>query len=435
MSTIPANIMRTTCRVCGSSDLTPLFSLGNHWVSNFVARKDVLTGPRCPLELILCRNCSLVQLRHTAPQELLYRGHYHYRSGVTETMRAALRNLVEVASHRCLVNKGDTVLDIGSNDATLLREWPDTVVRVGVEPASNMRQYYDDSLYLCSDFWGAEGVAEDFIQCHGQAKIITAAGMLYDLEKPGDFVRDVARVLHPEGVFIAQLMCLRQMLEAGDVGNLVHEHLEYYSLKSLEYLFGQHGLEIYDLETNDVNGGSYRLYVRHKITGPKYGQQVYGSVDYAFLHESQMRLGDPATYAAFYGQLFSDRNKIRNFVESIRRNGKRPWIYGASTKGNTLLQWWGLPEDAIQYAAERSPEKIGKYTVGTGIEIRSEQAFREANPEYAILLPYTFEKEIVEREKVWLNRGGRFIVPLPRPHVISCSSDDRLNGLYTTEAL
>ena len=438
---------RTTCRVCGSADLTPLFSLGEQFVSDFVDADKIHSGHRCPIELELCRNCTLVQAKHTAPQDFLYTRHYWYRSGVTETMRNALSDVAEAASEVVNLKPGDVVLDIGSNDGTLLRAYERCapgVVRVGVEPAVNLateENYEQKGLHCLRGFWSAG----DYLGCEqvrlnkwrpaNNPKAVTAVGMFYDLEDPNQFIADVAKVLHPEGVFIAQLMCLKQTVENGDVGNFAHEHLEFYSLKSLGHLFGKHGLEIFRTEENDVNGGSYRIYAKHagfRAEAVRCPDPEDAANNQKMLAaEQRMGLDDPATYAAFFDRLCANRDKVVRFIRRQVELSGRLWVYGASTKGNVILQWYGLtawnayldtlpnrlsaPYPLIQAAADRSPEKYGKHTIGTGIQIRSEEEFRKADPDYALVLPYTFLPEMIERERDWLRGGGEFIVPLPVP--------------------
>jgi hypothetical protein len=245
-----------------------------------------------------------------------------------------------------------------------------------------------------------------------KAKIITALGMMYDMENPNDFVAGVAKVLHPQGIFIAQLMCLKQTLEKGDVGNFAHEHLEFYSLRSLERLFSEHGLYIQDIEENNVNGGSYRLYVRTRGCDCVPTQRV----EKAFDEEDDLGLADPATYATFVQRIERNREEVRSFLESAERMNKMVWIYGASTKGNVLLQYWGVNRRWVQGAVDKSPEKWSKWTVGTNIPIKGESLFRLARPDYALILPYAFEEEFVSKEREWLEAGGTFVVPLPYFH-------------------
>ena len=211
--------------------------------------------------MVICDNCTLLQLKHTAPQELLYARYYWYKSGVTVTMNKALRDITSKVEIMFDLKEGDVVLDIGSNDGTLLRSYSvPGLITIGVEPADNLLEEGKQGLtYHIHDFWNHEAY-EKTIQ--KKAKIITAIGMFYDMEDPNQFIADVEKVLCDDGVFISQLMCLKNMLDSNDVGNICHEHLEYYSFKSLEYLFNRNSLQIFDVEINNVNGGSYRVYAK-----------------------------------------------------------------------------------------------------------------------------------------------------------------------------
>ena len=229
------------CRVCGSSNLTFLFSLGSQYVNNFILPGQLQDHLKAPLDLILCENCTLVQLRHTAPQELLYRGYYWYKSGVTDTMRTALADVVQSIENQVELQPGDIVLDIGSNDGTLLRSYtiPD-LCTVGVEPATNLASEGCVGLtHFIPDFWNLSSYKK---AVGNKAKVITAIGMFYDMEDPNEFISDAAAALRDDGLFVAQMMCLKSMIDQNDVGNICHEHLEYYSFASLEYLFKKNGL-------------------------------------------------------------------------------------------------------------------------------------------------------------------------------------------------
>jgi NDP-4-keto-2,6-dideoxyhexose 3-C-methyltransferase len=423
----PSYTTRTTCRACGSSDLAQLFSLGDQYVSDFVPKARVHSGNRVPIDVDLCRGCSLVQARHTAPQDFLYSRHYWYRSGVTDTMRRALADVVDAAMSRVSsINPGDIVLDIGSNDGTLLRQYPRELfaVTVGVEPATNLADEGRRGItHLINDFWSYEAWARAMdvpatLQrgpTRVAAKIVTACGMFYDLEDPNQFIADVAKVLHPDGVFVAQLMCLKQTLERRDVGNFAHEHLEFYSLASLDILFARHGLGIVDIEENDVNGGSYRIFARHAGR-----EQPSARASTLYAAEQMMGLNRPTTYEAFDSRMQMMRDQVHTFISSERARGKLVYAYGASTKGNVILQYCGIDDRLVPYAADRSPEKWGKFTAGTGIEIVSEAAARAMCPDYFLVLPYAFLPEFLEREKdqEWRRRGGKFIVPLPEFKVV-----------------
>lgn len=401
---------RTTCRICGSTDLEFLFTLGEQYVNNFVDPGKEKEGPKVPITLDLCKHCSLVQARYTAPPDILYSRFYWYRSGVTDTMREALRDITITAENLLELQAGDIALDIGSNDGTLLRSYNvPGLITVGVEPADNLVEEGSKGITsFIHDFW----YASTFLSKIGKkAKVITAIGMFYDLDDPNQFISDVAAALDENGIFIAQLMCLRNTVDSRDVGNFAHEHLEFYSFASLQYLFEKHGLEIIDVEKNKINGGSYRLYARHigaKVEPFNGAQRRIESIE---LEETNLDRAE--FYVHFLAMLENNKKLVTRFVE-----GKTVWIYGASTKGNVILQYYGLDNTKIVGAAERSPEKWGKVTIGTGIPIFSEDFARAQNPPYFLVLPYAFIDEFVEREVAWRKRGGRFIVPLPEFKVI-----------------
>jgi len=392
---------RTTCRLCGSSDLHDIFSVGDQYINDFVPEERIGKGLRAPLDLVMCRNCSLLQLRHTAPQELLYARHYWYRSGVTDTMRQALRDITAEIEQMVPLQAGDVVLDIGANDGTMLASYEvPGLVRVGCEPADNLvEQLRGNADHVIHDFWTFERYAELALP---KAKVVTAIGMFYDLEEPNQFIRDAQRVLADDGVFVAQLMCLTPMLEKNDLGNICHEHLEYYSLESLKYLFEQNGLEMFRIEENEVNGGSYRIFARHyRGTGIAFSERV--TVD---------------DLMAFSERLRRNRDACVNFVRAEVAKGKTVYVYGASTKGNVILQYYGLDASLITAASERSPEKWGKYTIGSWIPIVSEEEARKAKPDYFLVLPWAFFDEFYRREQEWREGGGKFIVPLPEFRVV-----------------
>ena len=239
------NVRHDTCRLCGSRELEEAFSLGEQYINDFVEKERVTAGNRAPLQLMMCKNCSLIQLRHTAPQELLYTRHYWYRSGVTETMRNALRDVSAAVEAMAGLKAGDVVLDIGANDGTLLGSFEvPGLIKVGCEPANNLIEMLSkQTKYVMHDFWSGERYKELAKGWGiGKAKVVTALGMFYDLDEPNLFIKDIQRTLADDGVFVAQLMCLASMLEKNDLGNICPEHIEYYSYESLKYMFEKNGL-------------------------------------------------------------------------------------------------------------------------------------------------------------------------------------------------
>ena len=407
---------RSTCRVCYSPKLTFLFTLGDQYVNNFLEKKeDLARCPKAPLEMVFCENCTLVQLKHTAPQELLYAGFYWYKSGVTDTMKKALRDITHKAEQLQQLKAGDVVLDIGSNDGTMLRTYQvPGLITVGVEPANNLAEEGKVGItHHIHNFWTIQNYNKVLTK---KAKIVTAIGMFYDMEDPNQFVEDAKEALTQDGVFIAQLMCAKNMLDTNDVGNICHEHLEYYSFSSLEYLFNKNGLEVFDVEINEVNGQSYRIYARRQ--GAKTHEFPGAPQRVAAIKAAEKDLQTKKPYLDFYHRIEEQKHKCVNFIKHEVAKGKKVWVYGASTKGNVILQYYGLDHSIIEKAAERTQFKWGRYTVGSMIPIVSEDVARAAQPDYFLVLPYAFFKEMYEREAQWRANGGQFIVPLPNFRVV-----------------
>lgn len=416
-------ILRTSCRVCGSHALTPVLSLGNHAISDFVNSHH--QPPAAPLELVLCDvksgGCGLLQLRHTADQNFLYRN-YWYRSGMNQTMRTALSDITQSAERLLALQPGDVVVDTGSNDNTLLRSYQTPQLkRIGFEPARSLMSYADDhDITVFNDYFNAPTYWQ---LTHRPARVITSIAMFYDLEDPNQFTADVKSILAQDGLWIIQMMYLPTMLAHNIFDNICHEHLEYYSLLSLEALLQRHDLKVIDVELNDVNGGSYRAYITHReneaIT------PLPGAADrLTALREQErtLKLEEATPYQAFADRVTTLKHQCVNFIRDEVTQGKTVYVYGASTKGNTLLQYYGLDNSVITAAAERNPDKWGKRTVATNIPIISEEEARAAKPDYFLILPWHFLKEFRQREAEYLNSGGKFIVPLPEFKIIGAKT-------------
>jgi hypothetical protein len=388
------------CLLCKNKKIKKIFSLGNLFVSNFVNKKQINNGIKSPLTLIYCPKCTLLQLSHIAPQEIMYKRFYWYRSGVTKTMRKALKDIYKSSLKHIKLCKNDVVLDIGANDGTLLKYYNKNIKTIGCEPAKNLvSELKKNCNYVLNDFWSYNKLNNILKKKKlKKPKIIMAIGMFYDLENPNKFIRDSALALDKKGIFIAQLMCLKSMIDKNDIGNICHEHIEFYSLKSLKYLFESNGLEIFRIEENDINGGSYRIFCR-KLNK--------GSIELA--KENVL-----TSVKKFVKRVKKNKSITMKFINKEVRKGKKIFLYGASTKGNTLLQYYNLNNKIIPLAAERSPEKWNKFTIGTGIKIISEKRARKLNPDYFLVAPWAFIKEFVKRESAWLKKGGKFIVPFPK---------------------
>ena len=402
------------CRLCGSAKLENLLFLGNQYVSDFVTSTGA--NPRAPLELVRCKSCGLVQLKHTFSRASLYY-HYWYKSGISPTMRRALEELVRRASEAARLASGDIVLDIGCNDGTLLRSYNRSdLFLVGFEPAENLIPEAEKGTnWIFNDFFSADIFKSKFGV--RKAKIITSVAMFYDIDDPNKFVNDITQILAPEGVWVVQQNYLATMLEQNGFDNIGHEHLEYYSLATMQELLQRHELEVFDVETNDVNGGSFRTLICHRGKYP-----VEASVAAMRERETHLGLDKHETYKQFARRIGQIKSEVHGFVSSEVKKGKTVYVYGASNRGNTILQYCDLDKTLIRKATDANPEKWGKKTVGTQIPIVSKEEARKDRPDYFLVLPHHFLEEIVSDEQSYLRTGGILIVLLPEFRLITDKS-------------
>jgi len=411
---------RETCRVCGSNKLVPILSLGEQFVTNFVddPKKDY---PKGPLELVLCNvkdgGCGLLQLKHTLERDILYTK-YWYQSGISKMMVKALADIVSCGEKIVKLSSGDLLIDIGANDGTLLRQYKTSgLVTVGFEPSDLYRLATKGTSKIINDYFNSGAFKREFK--NKKAKLITSISMFYDLEDPNTFVEDIKQCLDKNGVWIIQMNYLGLMLENNTYDNICHEHLEYYSLLSLSNLLQRHNMEALDVELNDVNGGSFRIYVKHK------GSKVQGfpgnseRLEKQKKYEEKMGLNDFKVYDKFAQRIEKSKTELMAFLTQKSKKGKKIFIYGASTRGLVVLQYAGVDKKLIIAATDMNPEKWGKYIVGTGIPIISIEQYRKEKPDYLFVLPYHFLEEIKNQEKAFLKAGGKMIVAIPKFEVIS----------------
>ncbi len=403
-------IMR--CRVCNSERITNVLSLGHQYLSDFTTEDS--KPEKYPLDVVLCEDCYLVQLQYTTPLTSLYTENYGYKSGINNTIKSDLaeiarRAMNEVEEPHSAIN----ALDIGANDGTLLTFYPQYYCRVACEPIKKFaKECEEKGIKVSNDFFSYDAVTKT-ASC--QFDIITAISCFYDLDDPNKFASDIVRLLTDKGVLIVQQNYLVGMLKQNAFDNIVHEHLEFYSLLALENLLGRHGLEIYRVEQNTINGGSFRTYIQHKGIRP-----VEQSVIDMREEEKQLKLDDPQIYVDFALRVKKRTEILHTFIEEKVREGKTIYLYGASTRGNTLLQFAGLDNRLVKAAAERNPEKWGKKIASVGIPIISEEQARKEHPDYMLCLPwFFFFPEMREREDAYIQAGGKFILPLPNPVLVT----------------
>lgn len=393
------------CRSCHSNRISPILSLGDQYLSEFNVKGDPKPESH-PLNLVLCEECTLLQLRDTVPSSSLYTDNYGYYSGISNTIKADLKNITESVMSKTSLTPNDVVVDIGSNDGTLLKDYPNQLLRIGFDLVGKFEEFYkNEQNLLFANYPFSKDIYYQIVD--RPAKIITAVSMFYDLEDPNQFIEDIKDCLAEDGVLVVQQNYVVGMIQQHAFDNIVHEHLEYYSLKSMEHLLSRHGLEVFDVETSDVNGGSFRLYIKHMSRLRKMRQI-----------EQKMRLGNKGQYLVFGMKVQQIAKKLNKFIKEEVSKGKTIYVYGASTRGNTLLQAAGLDNKLITAAVERNPVKFGKQIASLEIPIISEEQAEKDKFDYALFLPWFFKAELVERYKHLHDKGVKFIFPLPDVEVL-----------------
>nr|BFE37281.1 class I SAM-dependent methyltransferase [Actinomadura rugatobispora] len=395
-----------------------VLDLGSQYLSDF--RDDDSRPPKWPLVLTLCGKCGLPQLRDTTPAELMYHDRYGFRSGVNEAIRDDLRDIVD---HALKAHPGALRwLDIGCNDGTLLSFVPERVHRVGIDPvapfAEESRRHADR---VVVDFFGPRHFAGDGDGAgYRTFDVITSISMFYDLDDPNGFVADVLKVLAADGVWVIQQNYALTMLELGAVDNVCHEHLTYWSLTALEDLLGRHGLEVNDVQVTSVNGGCFRTLVSRRGSRP-----VSASVAGHRRREEEHGLRDPAVWRDFAARAARAFGDLRRLVDEINAAGQRCYIYGASTRGATIWQGAGLTVKDLPFAVERQAAKVGRRMAAVGVPIISERQARADRPEYMLVGPWFFRDVLIERERGYLEAGGRLIFPLPDLEIVGAGAATR----------
>ncbi len=413
----------TKCRICGNEHMQHVLDLGEQFLSSqFVKNNEAeeLSKVRVPLTLLLCDVCGLVQLKETVDRDLMYRS-YFYRSGVNPMMRDALADVTRDIKAHANLQPGDSILDIGCNDGTMLTYFPITMRRIGMDPAKNInRNSLDPSITVLQDYFSAEKASA---ANEGKLfKSVSSIAMFYDLDDPNQFVSEVKSVLAPGGTWCVQLSYLATTVQTMNFYDICHEHLLYYSLRTLKYLMEQHGLKIIDVSLNDVNGGSLRFFAVH-ADDPREASADMLRIEQA---EQSLQLSEKATYERFAAAIEKLKRTTLDFIEAERKTGGTVVGLGASTKGNVLLQYFGITKEMLPAISDRYAEKVGLRTLGTDIRVVSEEEARDMKPSAMLVLIWFFKEELLKRENDYLASGGKLFFPMPYPHVVTKEGEKRV---------
>lgn len=403
------------CRVSGSHHLISVLNLGYQSLTGVFPASETDPVTVAPLELVWCPDSGLLQLHHSYEPSEMYGDNYGYRSGLNQSMINHLTDKVAYLERLVPLREGDVVLDIGSNDATTLKAYTSKGIRrIGIDPTGKkFAEYYPPDVKLVPDFFSAPGY---FSVEKEPARIVTSIAMFYDLETPLEFVEQVESILAEDGIWHFEQSYMPSMLRLNSYDTVCHEHLEYYSLSVVKKILEKSGLRLVDVVMNAVNGGSFAVTAaKSSNKSIKTNQAV---IDWLLEQEDRMGLNTPRPYRDFEERVFRHRDDLTRLIRTLNADGKKVLGYGASTKGNVVLQFCGFTQQDITAIAEVNPEKFGHVTPGTHIPIISELEARAMKPDYFLVMPWHFKDGIMRREKEYLASGGRLIYPFPEIEIV-----------------
>jgi len=404
--------------------LKSIINLGNQHLTG-VFPQTISEDPESgPLHLVRCNtngqddNCGLVQLMHSFEQEKMYGDNYGYRSGLNQSMVRHLKEVQNLSMSFVSLNKHDLIIDIGSNDGTLLNHYPPEYTNlVGIDPtACKFQKYYRKNIKIIGDFFSSSLVQLHFAS--KKAKVITSIAMFYDLENPQKFVNEIYESLDDEGIWVFEQSYLKLMLDVNAYDTICHEHIEYYALRQIKWLLDRAKMKIIDVQINDTNGGSFIIVAAKKESKLKQNVKLINQI---LQEEKEYGLFSDKTYISFKNKIKSHKRKLISLIRSLKKERKTIFGYGASTKGNVILQYCKLTKKEIPMIVEVNEYKFGRITPGTHIPIESEKNILKLKPDYLLVLPWHFKKTILLREQQYLSNGGKLIFPLPEISIVECS--------------
>jgi len=408
-----------------SDFIKKLFSLGDLYVSDFIDKESDARAGKHDLTLVIDERYGAARLSKTTPIHSMF-GKYWYRSGINSTMKRELNDIVDSIVSLQSFGADNLWLDIACNDGTLLSYVPNTFKKLGIDPAEDSFKKESEKIAdeIIQDFFNLDNFNKSKFK-NKKADVVTCIAMFYDLDEPINFLNDVHSVLDDDGLFVLQMSYTPLMIKQLAFDNICHEHVYYWSLESINKLLSEANFKIVDCQLNDVNGGSFRVYIKKKNSDVlKFSTAPYRDVcntriDSLLAWEKETSVNSEKTWLTFFKDIQKLKEETVNFIKKEKEKGKTICGYGASTKGNTLLQYFGLDNTLIDAIAERSHYKFGLKTIGTNIPIKSEEEVRAMNPDYMLVLPWHFINEFVKREEKFLSLGGSFIVPCPKFQIIS----------------
>ena len=402
------------CRSCKSKQLKQAFSLGEQFLTGIFPKNKKESITKGHLSMVICKNCSLLQLEHSFDSEEMYGDNYGYMSSLNQSMFEHLRNKVPKLKKKVQLGYNDIIVDIGSNDGTFLSFFDRKFKLIGVDPTiKKFSKYYKKDILQIPDFF-SYNILKSKLNSK-KAKLITTISMFYDLPDPIKFVEDVYNSLDKNGLWHLEQSYMPSMIRNFSYDTICHEHLEYYSLKSIKFILDKVGFKIIDIEFNDINGGSFALTVAKKNSDYIENKKI---VEWLLEKEETLKYNELATHKNFYQECLKQKKLLVDLLKNLKDMKKKVLGYGASTKGNVILQFCNIDDKLIKNIGEVNKYKFDKYTPGSNIKIISEKQMKSLKPDYLLVLPWHFKDFIVKKEKKFLTDGGRLIFPLPDIEII-----------------
>ncbi len=401
------------CRSCKSTNLSFTFNLGKQYLTGVFPKNKSEKISKGNLSLVFCKKCKLLQLENSFDSEEMYGDNYGYMSSLNKSMFNHLKYKVKKLNRKVLLKSDETVIDIGSNDGTFLSFFSKKLNLIGVDPTiKKFSKFYRKDIHKISNFFSYDVLKGKIKK---KAKLITSIAMFYDLDDPIKFAKDVYSLLDDNGIWHLELSYMPSMLKNISYDTICHEHLEYYSLTSIKYILDKANFKIIDIEFNEINGGSFALTVAKKNSTYKEEKKI---VSWLLAKEKLLKVNELQTFKDFFKKCEKQKKILRNLLISLKSAGKKVIGYGASTKGNVILQFCNIDKKLIKYIGEVNPYKFNKFTPGTKIKIISEVQLKKLKPDYLLVLPWHFKDFILNKEKIYLNKGVKFIFPLPDIEII-----------------
>ena len=404
------------CRICKNKKLKKILDLGEMPLANAFLDKNQLSQKEIsyPLRVVWCKSCGLLQIDEIVPPEILFKN-YIYVSGTSEALRKHFEGLATEVVTNFKLNNESLVIDIGSNDGTLLKEFKKHYLEViGVEPAVNIsKMAQENGIKTINNFFSVD-IAKKILKDNGKADTITATNVVAHTNDLDDLLKGVSYLLKDDGVFVIEVPYLVDLLESGEFDTIYHEHLSYFAVRPLKKFFEEHDFKIINVERVKIHGGTIRIF----ITKKKSRYNINKNVNQLVSLEIKKGLNKETAYRKFAERIEKLKEDLVTLLQKLKSENKKVIGYGAAAKGNTLLNYYNIRPELIEFIADLSPMKQNKFTPGTHIPVYSPEKIYESKTDYMLIIAWNFTDEILKQQLKFKEMGGKFIIPVPEIKIV-----------------